>query len=92
MSARFVEGSQVLAGTTIVIEDTALQGDLQANNQIIVGIKSPERGRLAGGSARAMMLIRAPLLGSSTSGVTSLSLGVNPVLEAQYQDILHKVQ
>ena len=92
VSARFVEGSQVLAGTTIGIEDTALQGDLQANNQIIVGIKSPERGRLAGGSARAMMLIRAPLLGSSTSGVTSLSLGVNPVLEAQYQDILHKVQ
>lgn len=32
--------------------------DLQANNQIIVGIKSPERGRLAGGPARAMMLIR----------------------------------
>ena len=52
VSARFVEGSQVLAGTTIAIDDTALQSDLQANNQIVVGLKSP-RGRLAGGSARA---------------------------------------
>ena len=92
VSARFVEGSHVFAGTAISVDDTALQSELQANNQIVVGVKSPERGRLAGGSARAMMLIRAPLLGSATSGVTSLLLGVNPVLEAQYQEILHKVE
>ncbi len=92
VSARFVEGSHVFAGTAIAVDDTALQSELQANNQIAVGVKSPERGRLAGGSARAMMLIRAPLLGSTTSGVTSLLLGVNPVLESQYQEILHKVE
>ena len=92
VSARFIEGSHVFAGTTISVDDTALQSDLQANNQIVVGVKSPERGRLAGGSARAMMLIRAPMLGSSTSGVTSLLLGVNPVLEAEYQEMLHKIE
>lgn len=86
VSARFVENSQVLAGTTIAIEDTALQSDLQANNQIVVGVKSP-RGRLAGGSARAMMLIQVPILGSATGGVTSLLLGVNPVLDAKYQQL-----
>ena len=86
VSARFVENSQVIAGTTIAIDDAALQSDLQANNQIVVGLKSP-RGRLSGGSARAMMLIQVPILGSSTGGVTSLLLGVNPVLEAKYQQL-----
>ncbi len=86
VSARFVENSQVAAGTTIAVDDTVLQSDLQANNQIVVGLKSP-RGRLAGGSARAMMLIQVPTLGSPTGGVTSLLLGVNPVLEAKYQQL-----
>jgi len=89
--ARFVENAQVQAGTTIVIDDSALQADLQANNQVIVGVKSPQRGRLAGGSARAMMLIRSAILGSQTGGVTQLLLGVNPVLEARYQELLGKI-
>ena len=92
VAVRFVENAQVLAGTNIAIEDSALQAELQANNQIIVGIKSTQRGRLAGGSARAMMLIRTPLLGSGTAGVTQLLLGVNPVLEARYQDLLRKLE
>lgn len=92
VSARFVENAQVCSGTTIAIDDTSLQGDLQANNQIIVGLKSPQRGRLAGGSARAMMLIQAPILGSPTGGVTSLVLGVNPVLDATYHELLQKIE
>ncbi len=91
VAARFIESAKVSSGTTIAIDDTALQSDLQANNQIIVGLKSPQRGRLAGGSSRAMMLIRAPILGSPTGGVTSLLLGVSPVLEAQYQDLLQVI-
>ncbi|MFT3850751.1 MAG: FapA family protein [Propionivibrio sp.] len=92
VSMRFVENALVTAGTTIAIDDAALQSELQANNQILVGIKSPQRGRLAGGSARAMLLIRTPILGSGTGGVTRLLLGVNPVLEAEYQELAHKIE
>lgn len=92
VAVRFVENATVHAGTTIAVDDTALQSDLQANNQILVGVNSPQRGRLAGGSARAMLLIRTPILGSPTSGVTHLLLGVNPVLEAEYQELLKKIQ
>ena len=92
VTSRFAEGAQIVAGTTIAIEDTALQSDLQANNQILVGFKSPQRGRLAGGSARAMLLVSTPILGSPSGGVTSLLLGVNPVLEAQYQTLLQKIE
>lgn len=91
VSVRFVENALITAGTTIAIEDTALQSELQANNQILVGLKSPQRGRLAGGSARAMLLIRTPILGSATGGVTKLLLGVNPVLEAEYQALAQKI-
>lgn len=91
VSVRFVENASLTAGTTIAIEDTALQSELQANNQILVGLKSTQRGRLAGGSARAMLLIRTPILGSASGGVTRLLLGVNPVLEAEYQALAHKI-
>jgi len=69
-----------------------LQSDLQANNQIVVGLKASNRGRLAGGSARTMMLISTPMLGLATGGVTRLALGVNPELEARYQDLLKKIE
>ncbi len=92
VAARFVESAHVYAGTAIAIDDAALQSDLQAMNQIVVGIKSTERGRLAGGSARAMLLIQVPVLGASTGGVTNIQLGVNPELDAQYQDLLQRIE
>lgn len=91
VTARFVENAYVCAGTTIAIDDSAIQSDLQANHQIVIGAKAPQRGRLAGGSARATMLIQTPILGSPTSGVTTLALGVNPVLEAAHQALLARI-
>lgn len=88
VSSRFVENSQVEAGIGIAVDSMALQSQLQAGNQIVVGTQSPTRGRLVGGSARAMMLIRTPLLGDPSSTVTQVLVGVSPVLEAEYQDVL----
>ena len=90
VSLRFAESARIVAGTTIAVEDTALQCELQANNQILIGSKSP-RGRLAGGSAIAMLLIQAPIIGSPTGVVTQLTLGVNPVLHAEYQALIKEI-
>ncbi|OQA29919.1 MAG: hypothetical protein BWY57_03145 [Betaproteobacteria bacterium ADurb.Bin341] len=92
VEARFIENAHIYAGTAISIDDMALQSDLQAINQIIVGAKSVGRGRLVGGSARAMLLIQAPVVGAAAAGVTSVQLGVNPVLEAKYQEVLHRIE
>ena len=92
VSARFVENAHVYSGTTIAVDDTVLQSDLQAINQIVIGIKATRRGRLSGGSARAMLLIQAPVLGAATGGVTCVQLGVNPMLEAKYQDLLQRIE
>jgi len=91
VTVRFVESAEVYAGTTLAVEDSALQADLQANNQILIGVKNP-RGKLSGGTARAMLLIQAPVFGVATGGVTQLTLGVNPVLDAAYKALLQAIE
>ncbi len=85
VSARFGENCSIQAGTTIALEDMALECELESGNQIIVGEKAPKRGRLVGGHATAMMLVRTPLLGSDKGGLTRVKVGANAELEAQMQ-------
>ena len=87
VSARFVENSQIHAGATIGVDDMALQSQLHAGNQILIGRNAPKRGRLVGGSAKAMMLISAPIVGDAASSVTQLMVGVNPRLETAFQGV-----
>ena len=84
VSARFAQGASIEAGTVIALDDMALECELQSLNQIIIGAKAPQRGALIGGTARAMMLVRVPLLGSDKGGITHVVVGANPVLEEQY--------
>lgn len=92
VTARFVENSQISAGTAIAIADMAIQSELDAIHQIDIGLKSPQRGRMLGGSAKAMMLVRAPFFGSDKSGLTAVQVAVNPELDAKYQDILQRIE
>lgn len=92
VTARFVEGSSIRAGTVIAIDDMVLQSELHALNQIDIGVKSPQRGKLVGGTTQTMLLLRVPLLGDEHSGVTNVQVGVNSELEAKYQELLHQVE
>jgi uncharacterized protein (DUF342 family) len=92
VTARFAEAVQIHAGTSIVIHDMALECELQSLNQIIVGDASPQRGRLIGGVATAMMLLKVPLLGSATSGVTRVVMGTNPELEARLKALQERIE
>lgn len=92
VAARFVENSQIYAGTVISISDMAMQSELEAINQIEIGVKSPQRGRMLGGSAKAMMLVRAPIFGSASSGLTSVQVAVNPELDAKYLDVQQRIE
>lgn len=92
VAARFVENAQVYSETMIAIDDMVLQSDLQAMNQVLIGVKAKQRGRLSGGSVRAMLLVQVPVLGTPTAGVTLVQLGVNPLLEAKYEDLLLRIE
>lgn len=85
VSARFAENCRIQAGTVIALDDMALECELVSLNQILIGIKAPQRARLMGGTTSAMMLLRVPMLGSSKGGVTRVQVGVNPELELQVQ-------
>ncbi len=84
VSARFAQGVKISAGTVIELHDMALDCQLDALNQILIGTQKPGRGRLVGGTATAMMLLRVPILGSTTSPITKVVLGANPELDAKY--------
>lgn len=83
IDARFAEVSNLWAGTELAIRQSALECELQALDRISVGREVPQRARLMGGGATAMMAIAAPWVGSADAGITRLTLGVNPVLEEQ---------
>lgn len=91
ITARFVEGAAMHAGTVIALDDMALESTLISGNQILVGTKAPQRGRLFGGSAQTMMLLRVPILGSNKGGVTQVTVGSNPELEARYQALQERI-
>ncbi len=92
VTARFAEGVEIRAGTVIALKDMALECELHAVNQITIGTGSRKIGRLVGGTATAMMAIRVATLGSDKGGTTKVTLGVNPVLEAEYAALLKHIE
>ncbi|MDT8992686.1 FapA family protein [Curvibacter sp. APW13] len=92
VAARFIESSTVDAGTLIAVDDMVLESTLVSRDQIHIGIKVPQRGKLVGGSTQAGKWIRVPYLGSSKGGVTQVAVGVNPELELRYQALLARME
>ncbi len=92
VSARFAQNSKLTAGSILALDDAALECALQSGNQITIGVKNPQRGRLAGGTARTKMLLKVPLLGSPKGSVTKVEVGADPELERQYQLLSERIQ
>ncbi len=91
VSARFAQDVSIYAGVAIDLQDMALECQLESLNHIVIGAKAPERGRLIGGSATAMMLLRVPILGSSKGGLTKVFLGTNADLTAKHQVLQERI-
>jgi uncharacterized protein (DUF342 family) len=91
LSARFAEGSSLRCGSVLALDDAALECQLQSANQILIGVKNPQRGRLVGGSTSTKMLLKTPILGSAKSGVTQVTVGADPQLEKRYQELSNRI-
>lgn len=87
VSARFAEGARIHAGGAITLKDMALECELYSLIQIMVGTDA-KRGKLIGGSATAMMLVRAARIGSDKAGTTRISIAINPELDEKYAKLL----
>lgn len=79
-TARFVQNALVAAGNGIFIHDVAMQSELAAGHQIVVGDKDSRKGDIIGGIVRATMLVKAQNIGSSADVKTIVIAGADQLL------------
>lgn len=80
----FTENAVVEAGRDIYIADAALHSTLRAGKTITVEDK---RGQITGGISIAGEEIRAKVIGNQAYVVTRVSVGVDPALQKEYNDV-----
>ena len=82
--AKFIENATVHAGTDIMVSDVVLNSRISAGKKILV---EGRRGLIVGGTVMAGEEIRAKVVGTHMNTVTTLEVGVNPMLREEYQHI-----
>lgn len=82
VQARFIENAVVEAGTEVVVESGIRQSDVAAGERILVG-GSSGLGSIAGGRSRALLAVRAAVLGAPAGIATNVQVGLNPYADAQ---------
>lgn len=84
VSALFMEKALVVAGNNISIKELAMQSELTAGGQIVVGEKGMSKGHIIGGICRAASLVRAIVIGSHASVATKVEVGVDPHAQEKF--------
>ena len=80
-TANFVQNARISAGNGIFIRDSSMQSELTAAHQIIVGDNNSRKGHLVGGTARAMMLVKAQVIGSPARAKTIVIAGPDQAMQ-----------
>ena len=87
--AKFIENATVHAGIDIMVSDVILHSQISAGKKILV---EGRRGLIVGGTAMAGEEIRSKVVGSHMNTVTSLEVGVNPMLREEYRYISTEIK
>lgn len=77
-TARFVQNVQIFAEDSIYVDDTAMQSELSAANQVVVGKEGSGKGRIIGGLIQATLLVKAQAIGSPALTRTVVEVGFHP--------------
>jgi hypothetical protein len=79
LTALFLENA-VVSANSISVLNNIIQSQVTAATQVIVGGEKSDKSAIRGGTIRAGMLIRTPVLGARTSNQTVMIVGVDPML------------
>lgn len=90
--ARFVQNARIEAEDSIYVDEAAMQSELLATRQIIVGKDDSQKGHLIGGKATATLLVKAQMLGAPSHVKTLVEVGVNPHLHAELLNITKELE
>lgn len=77
----FAESAHIEAAEDILVLGNARHCELLAGNEITVGKGNPRTGHIIGGRVEATNLIRANVIGASTTTHTRIQVGLDPYLE-----------
>ncbi|GLI37524.1 DUF342 domain-containing protein [Geobacter hydrogenophilus] len=91
IEALFVENAHVEAGGMIQIAGFAMQSNLVAGTQVVVGQEGTTKGHIIGGSCQAVSRIQAVTLGSHAGVHTAVSVGVNPHVKEKLSTVKLKI-
>ena len=83
--ASFAENADIEAGGDIFIQDVAMHSTIRAGHHLIM---DEGKGQITGGNLAAGEEIRAKCIGNEANVITRLSVGVNPMLQKEYQTVL----
>lgn len=79
--AHHVENAVILAEQSVYIDEAAVQSDITAIDQVVVGKEGGRKGHILGGIVRATQGVTAECLGGPGTGETRVMIGVNPLLQ-----------
>lgn len=80
----FAENALIEAGNDVFIADIALHSQIRAGKRLIMEDK---HGQITGGHAVAGEVVSVKIIGNSSFVVTKVSVGVDPNLQREYQEL-----
>ena len=80
----FVENAFIEAGNDVYVADIALHSQIRAGKRLIMEQK---HGQIVGGHAVAGEFVNVKVIGNDAYVVTKVSVGVDPNLQKEYQDL-----
>jgi len=90
--ARFFKNVYVEAGDSIIARDTITHSEVASRNQVVVGGRGgSSKASIVGGKTRALVLVRAPIIGSPASAHTTIDVGFDPDADKRAAELEEKI-
>jgi len=83
LQALFVESAHIEAGDSILIERSARQCELIAQNEIVVGAPGSKVSQIVGGLTQARTRVRTSVLGAAAGVKTRVQVGFDPFVNSK---------
>jgi uncharacterized protein (DUF342 family) len=88
VQARFVQNCRVEAAGDVVVEEALMYADVEAQGKVEA---RGSRGRIVGGTVRAVKEVSARVIGSKLGTRTEVMVGVNPEVRAELERVTQEL-
>lgn len=86
--AKFIQSAKIMAAQDVTVQESILHSHVEAGNMVIC---SGRRAQIVGGVIRATKEVRARIIGSQAYTATQITVGTDPRILSQYEDLTRMV-